>query len=167
MQRLFSKSIVGPEPLLRASSLVPSTCCAPLQDHSRVGGPIPFPLSTFRQPCCYFPALQGNSFGRSSLLSASASSERALWNQCAQRSPSFSLWAALISAYQSGLDRSRAKRASTPQTKTAESGRSRAQSSRQGTFRIYEICHQPISRTRLEAVPWTHRYRDCKEQEHA
>jgi len=38
---------------------------------------------------------------------------------------------------------------------------------RQGTFGICELCHSPISRARLEAVPWTHHCRDCKEQEHA
>jgi DnaK suppressor protein len=38
---------------------------------------------------------------------------------------------------------------------------------RQGTFGICETCHNPISRARLEAVPWTHHCRDCKEQEHA
>jgi DnaK suppressor protein len=38
---------------------------------------------------------------------------------------------------------------------------------RQGTFGICEVCHNPISRARLEAVPWTHHCRDCKEQEHA
>jgi hypothetical protein len=68
----------------RASSLFSSPCWAPRQDHSRVRGPIPFPLSTFRQPCCCFPALQGNSFGLSSLLSANAIFQRTLWNQCAQ-----------------------------------------------------------------------------------
>jgi DnaK suppressor protein len=38
---------------------------------------------------------------------------------------------------------------------------------RQGTFGICETCHNPISRARLEAVPWTHHCRDCKEQERA
>lgn len=37
---------------------------------------------------------------------------------------------------------------------------------RQGTFGICEVCHQPISRARLEAVPWTHQCRDCIEKEH-
>ena|SRR5258708_21463384 len=27
---------------------------------------------------------------------------------------------------------------------------------RQGTYGICEVCNQPISRARLEAVPWTH-----------
>ena len=38
---------------------------------------------------------------------------------------------------------------------------------RQGTFGICEICQKPISRARLEAVPWTRHCRDCKEREHA
>ena len=38
---------------------------------------------------------------------------------------------------------------------------------RQGTFGICEFCHNPISRARLEAVPWTHHCRGCREQEHA
>jgi RNA polymerase-binding transcription factor len=38
---------------------------------------------------------------------------------------------------------------------------------RQGTFGICEACQNPISRARLEAVPWTHHCRDCKEHEHA
>jgi DnaK suppressor protein len=37
---------------------------------------------------------------------------------------------------------------------------------RQGTFGICEACHNPISRARLGAVPWTRLCRDCKEQEH-
>jgi DnaK suppressor protein len=36
---------------------------------------------------------------------------------------------------------------------------------RQGTFGICEVCLNPISRARLEAVPWTHLCRDCKQQE--
>jgi DnaK suppressor protein len=32
-----------------------------------------------------------------------------------------------------------------------------------GTFGVCEICKQPISRARLEAVPWTRVCRDCKE----
>jgi RNA polymerase-binding protein DksA len=38
---------------------------------------------------------------------------------------------------------------------------------REGTFGICEICQKPISRARLEAVPWTRHCRDCKEREHA
>src|SRR5438128_8742466 len=38
---------------------------------------------------------------------------------------------------------------------------------RRGTFGVCEACKQPISHARLEAVPWTHLCRDCKEQEHA
>ena len=37
---------------------------------------------------------------------------------------------------------------------------------RQDTFGICEACKNPISRARLEAVPWTRHCRDCKEQEH-
>ena len=38
---------------------------------------------------------------------------------------------------------------------------------RHGTFGICEACQNPISRARLEAVPWTRHCRDCKEREHA
>ena len=38
---------------------------------------------------------------------------------------------------------------------------------RQGTFGICEACRNPISRARLEAVPWTHHCRDCEEHEQA
>lgn len=38
---------------------------------------------------------------------------------------------------------------------------------RRGTYGVSEICEQPISKARLEAVPWTHLCRDCKEQESA
>ena len=38
---------------------------------------------------------------------------------------------------------------------------------RQGTFGVCEVCKQPISRARLEAVPWTRLCRECKEHEHA
>ena len=38
---------------------------------------------------------------------------------------------------------------------------------RQGTFGTCEACQNPISRARLEAVPWTHHCRDCKEHEQA
>ena len=35
---------------------------------------------------------------------------------------------------------------------------------RKGTYGICETCNQPISKVRLEAVPWTRHCRDCKEQ---
>jgi RNA polymerase-binding transcription factor len=38
---------------------------------------------------------------------------------------------------------------------------------KQGTFGVCEACKNPISRARLEAVPWTRHCRDCKEHEHA
>ena len=38
---------------------------------------------------------------------------------------------------------------------------------RQGTFGTCEACRNPISRARLEAVPWTRHCRDCKEREHS
>lgn len=38
---------------------------------------------------------------------------------------------------------------------------------RQGTFGVCEVCKQPISRARLEAVPWTHHCRECKERQSA
>jgi DnaK suppressor protein len=38
---------------------------------------------------------------------------------------------------------------------------------RHGTFGACEACRNPISRARLEAVPWTRHCRDCKEREHA
>ena len=38
---------------------------------------------------------------------------------------------------------------------------------RNGTFGTCEACRNPISRARLEAVPWTHLCRDCKEREHS
>jgi DnaK suppressor protein len=34
---------------------------------------------------------------------------------------------------------------------------------RQGTYGVCEVCKQPISKARLEAVPWTHLCRECKE----
>jgi len=34
-----------------------------------------------------------------------------------------------------------------------------------GTFGACEACKQPISKARLEAVPWTRLCRECKEQE--
>ena len=36
-----------------------------------------------------------------------------------------------------------------------------------GTFGTCEACRNPISRARLEAVPWTRLCRDCKEREHS
>ena len=36
---------------------------------------------------------------------------------------------------------------------------------RHGTFGACEACRNPISRARLEAVPWTRHCRDCKERE--
>jgi len=38
---------------------------------------------------------------------------------------------------------------------------------RRGTFGTCEACRNPISRARLEAVPWTRLCRDCKEREHS
>ena len=38
---------------------------------------------------------------------------------------------------------------------------------RRGTFGVCEVCKQPISKARLEAVPWTRLCRECKEREHA
>jgi DnaK suppressor protein len=38
---------------------------------------------------------------------------------------------------------------------------------RQGTFGTCEVCLNPISRARLQAVPWTRHCRDCKEREHS
>jgi DnaK suppressor protein len=35
------------------------------------------------------------------------------------------------------------------------------------TFGTCQQCGKPISRARLEAVPWTRHCRDCKEREHA
>jgi DnaK suppressor protein len=34
------------------------------------------------------------------------------------------------------------------------------------TFGTCEACRKPISRARLEAVPWARHCRDCKEREH-
>jgi len=36
---------------------------------------------------------------------------------------------------------------------------------RRGTFGVCEACKQPITKARLEAVPWTRLCRDCKEQQ--
>ena len=38
---------------------------------------------------------------------------------------------------------------------------------RAGRFGICGACKGPIAKARLEAVPWTHLCRDCKEREHA
>jgi RNA polymerase-binding transcription factor len=35
---------------------------------------------------------------------------------------------------------------------------------RAGKFGVCEVCNQPISKARLEAVPWTRVCRDCKEE---
>lgn len=34
-----------------------------------------------------------------------------------------------------------------------------------GDYGVCEVCKQPISQARLEAVPWTHLCRECKEHE--
>jgi len=36
---------------------------------------------------------------------------------------------------------------------------------KQGTYGVCGLCKQPISQARLEAVPWTHLCRECKERE--
>jgi DnaK suppressor protein len=36
-----------------------------------------------------------------------------------------------------------------------------------GAFGVCETCKYPISTARLDAVPWTHLCRDCKEQQQA
>ena len=36
---------------------------------------------------------------------------------------------------------------------------------RQSTYGVCKVCNQPISKARLEAVPWTHLCRECKERE--
>ncbi len=38
---------------------------------------------------------------------------------------------------------------------------------RQGTYGVCEVCKQPISKARLEAVPWTRLCRECKERKDA
>ena len=35
-----------------------------------------------------------------------------------------------------------------------------------GTYGVCTVCKQPISKARLNAVPWTHLCRECKEREH-
>ena len=37
---------------------------------------------------------------------------------------------------------------------------------RHGTYGACDVCKQPISKARLEAVPWTRHCRECKEREH-
>jgi DnaK suppressor protein len=36
---------------------------------------------------------------------------------------------------------------------------------KRGTYGVCEVCKRPISEARLEAVPWTHLCRECKELE--
>ena len=38
---------------------------------------------------------------------------------------------------------------------------------RLGTYGVCEVSKQPISKTRLEAVPWARHCRECKEREHS
>jgi DnaK suppressor protein len=38
---------------------------------------------------------------------------------------------------------------------------------RRGAYGVCTICEQPISKPRLEAVPWTHLCRECKERQRA
>ncbi len=38
---------------------------------------------------------------------------------------------------------------------------------RQGTYGVCEVCKQPISKARLEAVPWARHCHECKEHEHS
>ena len=35
-----------------------------------------------------------------------------------------------------------------------------------GTYGVCTVCKQPIFKARLDAVPWTHLCRECKEREH-
>lgn len=35
-----------------------------------------------------------------------------------------------------------------------------------GTYGVCTVCQKPISKARLEAVPWTDLCRECKEQKH-
>ena len=35
---------------------------------------------------------------------------------------------------------------------------------KRGTYGVCEVCEQPISKARIDAVPWTHVCRMCKEQ---
>jgi DnaK suppressor protein len=36
---------------------------------------------------------------------------------------------------------------------------------KQGTFGVCQVCKRPVSKVRLEAVPWSRHCRDCKEHE--
>ena len=38
---------------------------------------------------------------------------------------------------------------------------------REGTYGVCDVCKQPISKTRLEAVPWARHCRECKERQHS
>ncbi len=38
---------------------------------------------------------------------------------------------------------------------------------RQGTYGVCAVCKEPIAKARLEAVPWTHLCRECKERQAA
>jgi DnaK suppressor protein len=38
---------------------------------------------------------------------------------------------------------------------------------RNGSYGICVVCHRPIAKARLGAVPWTRHCRDCKDREHA
>ena len=38
---------------------------------------------------------------------------------------------------------------------------------RHGTYGVCVVCKEPISKARLEAVPWTHLCRECKERQAA
>jgi DnaK suppressor protein len=38
---------------------------------------------------------------------------------------------------------------------------------KQGTYGVCGTCMEPISKARLESVPWTHHCRECKEREHS
>jgi DnaK suppressor protein len=38
---------------------------------------------------------------------------------------------------------------------------------KRGTYGMCEVCKRPISKARLDAVPWTHVCRKCKEQRDA
>jgi hypothetical protein len=38
---------------------------------------------------------------------------------------------------------------------------------KQGTFGVCQVCKQPVSKDRLESVPWTRLCRECKEREHS
>jgi DnaK suppressor protein len=38
---------------------------------------------------------------------------------------------------------------------------------RQGTYGVCDVCKQPSSKARLEAVPWARHCRECKEHEHS